>query len=180
MRFFFHISLLQITSWTQFTPDLYLFCHIDLLNTMNFYFDLNKKKSLEVPNYTNKTWNDCILGRIAVICLHFLLQWKCSLNIYWKSIVKYLVLLSLVCTLKWKNFLNDNSYFSLDFIFCQNMLSFQKFRFWCVLIMFFHFFKNVEDFNDTCFMLGGQKFWYQFSLIHKVQFLYFLIFWNEI
>ena len=53
--FFLQISLLQITSWTQFTPDLYLFCHIDLLNKMNFYFVLNKEKSLEVLNYSNKT-----------------------------------------------------------------------------------------------------------------------------
>ena len=52
---FLQISSFQITSWTQFTPDLYLFCHIDLLNKMNFYFVLNKEKSLEVLNYSNKT-----------------------------------------------------------------------------------------------------------------------------
>ena len=49
--------------------------------------------------------------------------------------------------------------------------------------MFFHIFQNVENFYDTCFMLGGQKFGYQFSLILQVQFPYFLIFflkYNEI
>ena len=68
--FFYRFPYFKIISCTQFTPDLYLFCHINLLNKMNFYFVLNKEKSLEVPNYTYKTWNNCILGRIAVICLH--------------------------------------------------------------------------------------------------------------